>query len=299
MPPMNKKVYEALHWASSFLRVRGRDENAGELLLRYFLRVSRAFLLASLHDELDDDVWEQFQKAVHLHADGKPVQYIIGTEEFFGRTFRVNEEVLIPRPETEELVVGALARIDKLFASEPNVKLVDIGTGSGAIAITLKLERPSLHVIATDIASQSLQLASENALALHADVDFIEGDLFAPFIKKNERFDIVISNPPYIPTGDETSMPIVVTEHEPHRALFAGADGLDLYRKMIDELPFVLKEQALIGFEVGTGQSEQVASMLKRTFPHAYIEIVQDINGKDRMVFAEIQSTPSKLANRM
>ncbi|WP_102275803.1 peptide chain release factor N(5)-glutamine methyltransferase [Cytobacillus massiliigabonensis] len=283
------KVYEALHWASSFLKEKNRDENAGELLLQHYMRMSRASFLASLRDELDTNIFEDFKQAVLLHAEGKPIQYIIGYEEFYGRTFLVNEDVLIPRPETEELVYGALERLNNLFGGRKPLEVADIGTGSGAIAITLKLENTDLLVTATDIYRPTLVLAAKNAKSLEADIQFVEGDLLKPLIAMGEKFDAVISNPPYIPVGDMEWMSEVVLEHEPHRALFAGMDGLDIYKRLIEELPEVLKDKALVGFEVGAGQSKAVAELLQQTFPQADIEIVHDINGKDRIVFATIR----------
>lgn len=283
---MYKKVYEALKWASSFLKEKGRDENAGEILLRHYLNMSRSTLFASFHDELSEEVWKQFERAVLLHGDGEPIQYIMGYEEFYGRRFLVNPAVLIPRPETEELVYHALKRSEKLFGNK-DLHFIDIGTGSGAIAVTMKLERPEWHVTATDIARESLSVAEKNAANHKADLRFVEGDLLEPFIHK-EKFDVILSNPPYIPNGDIESMSVVVTEHEPHRALFAGDDGLDIYRRFMEQLPLVVKKKALVGFEIGAGQSADVSQLLKETFPHANVDVVDDINGKDRMVFAEI-----------
>lgn len=283
-----KTVFEALQWASSFLRGCGRDENAGEILLRHYLRVSRASLLAGLRDELSPDVWEKFREAVHRHAGGVPVQYITGYEEFFGRKFYVNPDVLIPRPETEELVAGALERIGRMFGNQENLALLDVGTGSGAIAITMKLERPSLKVTASDISSEALSVAKKNAKSLGADIEWVQGDLLEPFIRGGRTFDIVLSNPPYIPDRDKESMSVIVAGHEPHQALFAGEDGLHFYRRLAEELPAVVKERGLVGLEIGAGQGEAVFRLMQKAFPAANIEIVLDINGKERMVFIEI-----------
>lgn len=282
------KIFEALNWASSFLKEHSREEYAGELLLRHFSGLSRTSMLAMMRDDLDAGVWALFQEAVNRHADGEPIQYIIGSEEFYGRRFEVNEHVLIPRPETEELVYGTLKRLDNLFPDGTPVELVDVGTGSGAISVTLKLEKPSLKVTAIDLSDDALGVAGKNAALFGADIDFIHGDLLQPLILQGKKVDAVISNPPYIPIADQEWMSDIVTEHEPHMALFAGEDGLDLYRRFMDELPLVLKERALVGFEIGAGQGEAVAGLLKNTFPHANVEIVFDINGKDRMVFAEM-----------
>jgi release factor glutamine methyltransferase len=285
---MSKKIFEALNWASSFLKEKGRDENAGEILLRHFTGMSRANLFASLRDELNPEAWTAFEQAVSRHHDGVPVQYIIGHEEFYGRPFNVNPAVLIPRPETEELIEGILQRLEKMFGARENLELADIGTGSGAIAVTLKLERSSLSVTATDLSPDALETAKENASVLGAEIDFMQGDLLQHLIQSGKKFDAVISNPPYIPVSDQSWMSEVVTEHEPHLALFAGEDGLDLYRRFMEELPLVLKEKSLVAFEIGAGQGEAVAGLLENTFPSAEVEIVHDINGKDRMVFAQL-----------
>ncbi|MFJ8246695.1 peptide chain release factor N(5)-glutamine methyltransferase [Peribacillus asahii] len=283
-----RKVYEALNWASSFLKEYSRDANAGELLLQHILQMSRSQLFASLRDELSGDAFTAFEKAVKQHAGGMPIQYIIGSEEFYGRTFLVNEEVLIPRPETEELVYHTLRKIQSMFPKGKEVELVDVGTGSGAIAITMKLEEPRIQVTATDIASPSLQVAKRNAQALEADVQFVQGDLLQPFIEAGQQFDVLLSNPPYIPDADRMEMSEVVTEHEPHRALFAGVDGLDFYRRFMEELPSVMRIPGLIGFEVGAGQGERVAKLLRGVFSQAEVSVEYDINGKDRMVFARL-----------
>ena len=220
---------------------------------------------------------------------GWPVQHIMGYEEFYGRTFKVNEHVLIPRPETEELVYETLKRVRKYFPDVRGLKLVDIGTGSSAIASTMKLELPALEVAASDISEEALAVARENAKVLGAEVTFTQGDLLQPFIQTDAVFDIVLSNPPYIPDHEKEELSEVVREHEPHTALFGGEDGLDLYRRFALELPQVVRNRAIIGFELGAGQGNAVKAIMEEAFPAARVEVVFDINGKDRMVFCELQ----------
>ena len=281
-------VFEALKWASSFLVENGRDENVGEIYLRHLLGMSRSQLLAEQRRSVPPEKWDEFQEGIRSHADGVPIQHIIGTEEFYGREFVVNEHVLIPRPETEELIYYGLEKMKDLFrdAAAP-LKAADVGTGSGAIAVTLKLEsnRLPLEMMAVDISREALAVAGENSRRLDADVRFYEGDLLKPLIEAGVKLDILLSNPPYIPLTDRETLSDVVIGHEPELALFGGEDGYDLYKRFMEELPRVMKEKCLIGFEVGVGQGETVADLLRATFPDAETEVVHDINGKDRMVF--------------
>lgn len=281
------RVYEALKWASSFLREHGRDENAGEIVLCHVLKTNRTGLMMNMREELTAEQERTFADFIHKHVEGIPVQYLIGYEMFYGRSFFVNEEVLIPRPETEELVLGVLTRIRRKFGDK-DVNVADIGTGSGAISITLALENPRLHVYTVDIATESIEVARKNAAELEANVTFYHGDLLSPFQETKQKLDVVVSNPPYIPEEDWRGLSSIVKEHEPKRALVGGEDGLDFYRRFMEELPKVLQEEAIVAFEVGVGQGEDVCALLKETFPHAHVEVVFDINGKDRMVFAEM-----------
>lgn len=289
------KVYEALNWASSFLKKNDRDENAGELLLRHHMKLDRAQLFSRMQEMMPMEMQSSFIFNVHKHVAGIPVQYLMGKEEFYGRSFFVSEEVLIPRPETEELVVGVLDRVKKHFgdgavsdAAGEKLSVVDVGTGSGAIAITLALENSSLNVHATDIAGESLEVAMDNAEALGAEVAFLQGDLLLPFIEQDIKVDVVVSNPPYIPQKEYEGLSTVVKDFEPYRALVGGISGLEFYERFMDELPKVLKERAIVAFEVGMGQGEDVKALLEKTFPQSTVEVVLDINGKDRMVFALI-----------
>ncbi|MGX1982183.1 release factor glutamine methyltransferase [Thermolongibacillus altinsuensis] len=286
---MSSKVYEVLQWASSFFKQHGKEEAAAEWLLRHHLQMTRAQFFSSLREPIDESVKERLMEDAKKHAlMHVPIQYLIGYEYFYGRRFFVNEDVLIPRPETEELVAEVLKQINNMFSDHKDIEVVDVGTGSGAIAVTLALENRSLRVSAIDIASSSLEVAKQNARQLGAHVEFIEGDLLQPLIKAGRKVDVVVSNPPYIPEIDIASLSPVVKEHEPLRALVGGKDGLHFYRRFMEELPKVLRSRGLVAFEIGADQGEAVASMLKATFPDAKVEVVHDINGKERMVFAEL-----------
>ncbi len=283
---MHNNVFEVLQRASSFLSAHGREETAARLLLQHVLQTNYSGLMMQMQEQVSEENIATFEEMLQMHANGTPIQYITGVEEFYGRTFQVDESVLIPRPETEELIVGAIARIEKLFGEGDSIKLADIGTGSGAIAVTMKLECPQLAVTATDISAQALATASKNAEQLEASVDFRLGDLTEPIAC--EKWDVVLSNPPYIAFQEAEEMSLVVLEHEPHTALFAEEDGLILYRKLAEQLPALMNSRALIGVEIGYTQGKAVAGFFQQHFSQAKVEIVQDINGKDRMVFCVI-----------
>lgn len=280
-----KNVMEALEWASSFLVDNGREQTAARIVMQHVLGTSYSEVMLHLQDELTAAQQVKFKALIAEHVNGRPVQYCVGSEEFYGRSFLVDESVLIPRPETEELVLGTINRLPKLFPQQ-TLKLADIGTGSGAIAISMKLECPALTVIATDLSQDALATAQKNAQRLEADIDFRLGDLTAPLA--GEKLDVVLSNPPYIAFDEAQEMSNVVLEHEPHSALFAEEDGLILYRKLAEQLPAYMNKPALIGLEIGYTQAEQVAKFFQDSFPHATVSIEKDINGKPRMIFCEI-----------
>ncbi|MRH43979.1 peptide chain release factor N(5)-glutamine methyltransferase [Aquibacillus halophilus] len=281
-------VHEALRWASLFLEKQNRETRIAEMILMHHLGINKSQLLASLRDQVPVDRLQAFQKDIHTHAEtGVPVQHLIGSETFYGREFLVNQDVLIPRPETEELLVGVLDFIKKNNFSEPT-QLVDIGTGSGIIAITLKLEQPNVQIWASDLSTKALTVAKKNAERLNAKVNFEQGDFLQPFIESGASFDVIVSNPPYIPFHDRDSLSDTVKNYDPELALFAEQDGLAAYMKIIEQAKYVMKKQALIAFEIGYQQGTQVANIIEHHFPQSKTEIRKDINGRDRMVFAEI-----------
>lgn len=283
---MRNTVYEALNGASSFLIEKGRDENAARLLLQHILQTNYSGLMMRMQDEVTPEQQQQLNEFVAAHAAGRPVQYIIGQEEFYGRVFQVDESVLIPRPETEELIVSAVQHMTNLFGTGAQLDLADIGTGSGAIAVTMKKEWPQANVTATDISEVALETAKRNAAANDADIQFLLGDLTTPIA--NKKWDVVLSNPPYIAFDEKKDMSDVVLEHEPHSALFAEEDGLILYRKLAENLPALMKTPGFIGLEIGYLQGLAVQNMFKKAFPTAIVEVVKDINGKDRIVTCKI-----------
>jgi len=286
MNRMYKYVYEALSRASSFLREHGREEPVARLLLQYVLNKTHAQLLADMREEITQSDFNLYWSLIEEHSKGKPVQYLTGSEEFYGRTFKVNEHVLIPRPETEELVYETSKRINRLFSQDSELSLADIGTGSGIIAITMKLEIPTLHVTATDLSQKAIEVAKLNANQLGADIQFLEGDLSEPI--QHQKWDIVLSNPPYISFDEAATLSDTVFNFEPHSALFAEEQGLQLYKRLSEELPMIMNRPALIGLEIGHEQGTKVKNYFQLAFPKAKVEIVKDINGKNRMIFCEV-----------
>lgn len=233
-------------------------------------------------DEIDERILTEFQSGVQRLCNHEPLAHILGYEWFFGRKFSVSKDVLVPREETEELIGYILSDIDDLFGQGP-LTCADIGTGSGALAITLKAEEPRCTVWASDISEDALSVAKNNAEKLGVSVNFALGDMAQPLIDRHIKLDICISNPPYI-KKDETVQQSVV-DYEPHVALFGGTDGLDLYRKLLDQAPRIMKERSMMAFEMGFDQQASLRREVISRFPEARVEFKKDINGKDRMCF--------------
>ena len=214
-------------------------------------------------------------------AEGRPIQYVVGRADFYGEEFAVREGVLIPRPETEELVGWALERAEAFT----NPQIVDICTGSGCIAISLKKNLKSATVAAIDISDEALAIARENATALQADVEFIKDDVLSGLPMLNDRlFDIIVSNPPYIPSSEQSAMHINVTGFEPHLALFvADDDPLIFYRLIAQRAREILTNDGVLLFEIHETLAEATASMLKGE-GYTDIEIRNDFRQKPRMI---------------
>ncbi len=281
---MTEKIYEALQRASSLLEQKGLEPNAAQLLMEFITSKSRSALFADLREPLTADQHKGFWDKTAELLEGRPVQYVIGEEGFYGYTFKVDENVLIPRPETEELVYGALERGRSLFR-EKTITVADIGTGSGAIAVSFKKEWPEALVTATDISEGALAIARHNATMNEAAVTYLQGDLTAPIAEG--KWDVVLSNPPYIAHDEAAQMSGTVLDHEPHSALFAEEEGLYFYRRLAENLPQLMNKPSLIAVEIGYTQGPAVHKLFQDAFPESLVETVKDINGKDRIIFCK------------
>jgi release factor glutamine methyltransferase len=267
-----------------------------EVLLSHATQHDRVWLTAHSTDELVELWWIHYGRYLHQRIEGMPTQYITGKQEFYGREFRVTPDVLIPRPETEHVIEAALAAVREFRVTSciprpetehPNdappaavgqafpPAIVDVGTGSGAIAITLALETKA-QVTATDISPAALRVAEENARLLNAQVHFVECDLIP-----EGKFDLIVSNPPYV--GLTESLPREVRDHEPALALFAGDDGLDIYRRLIPAAARALNPNGWLMMEIGSSQAAAVSAMLNQWTD---VRILNDLAGLPRVAIA-------------
>jgi len=246
-----------------------------EVLLAHALNRERQYLYAHPEEELTEVAWIHYGRYLHQRLEGKPTQYITGRQEFYGRDFRVTPDVLIPRPETEHLVEVAIKHM------KPGAAVLDVGTGSGAIAITLALEGGT-QVHATDISTAALRIASENARKLQASVSFLAGDLVACFA--DSTFDLIASNPPYVPKTDHPSLQREVRDYEPEVALFGGPTGLAIYERLIPEAHRVLRPGGWLLFELGYNSLEPVREKLGSEWGE--ITVQADLAGLPRVLAA-------------
>ena len=276
-------VKELIKLAESRLDDASKDVNVAKVLFYHLADKQPHELYLMYDEEVSSELEAKFLAGMEEYYQGKPIQYIKGVENFFGRDFKVNEDVLIPRYETEELVENILYRIDDYFAEYQSITLCDVGTGSGAIATSLALEEPRLKVFATDISLKAVTVAKDNAKNLGANIEFMVGDMLEPLLENEIKVDIFVSNPPYIP--QEQEIEAMVKDNEPHLALFGGNDGLYFYRKIFQGVEPLLQERALLAFEMGFDQRELMEAALQEYFPNDPHEIIKDINGKDRMLF--------------
>lgn len=258
----------------------GKEREAIKILVLELSGLDGAEFFLKLNQELGADEEKRYIAAIDKYLiDGIPVQHILGYSYFYGYKMIVNKEVLIPRPETEELVGYVLQKYDDVFDGE-KVDVVDVGTGSGAMAVTLVKEEPNMKMCATDISETALEVARENAKNNEAEVTFYLGDMLEPLIERNLKFDILVSNPPYIPEDEYVES--IVKDNEPHVALFGGVDGMYFYDIILSNASKILKEKNIIAFEHSYNKGEQMIALSKKYFPQGKVELIKDLNGKDR-----------------
>lgn len=284
----SEKQYEVLHWASLFLKENNCEEQIAEMLLQHHLSVTRSEFYMTMQEPVPAKVINKYKADIKAHVEtGVPVQHLIGSEMFYGRNFLVNEDVLIPRPETEELVQQVIEATQKHPQDHP-LTIVDIGTGSGVIAITLALEIAHAQIHATDISKGALQVAKKNAEQLHASIDFLHGDYLQPIVDKGIEADVIVSNPPYISRIDEPFLSRTVKDFDPNIALFADENGLVAYRRILELSTKMAKQPSLIFFEIGHDQGKVIKMLIIQTYPQADVDIIKDINGNDRIIVAKL-----------
>jgi release factor glutamine methyltransferase len=250
-----------------------------EVLLCHALRCERPLLYAHPERELREVEWIHYGRYLHERLQGKPTQYITHRQEFFGREFKVTPDVLIPRPETELVVETVLA------AGRGAGRIVDVGCGSGAIAVTLELETHAA-VYATDISAPALAVASDNARKLGARVGFVRCDLMAAIADRS--MDLIVSNPPYVPRGDRSGLQREVRDYEPDVALFAGPTGFEIYERLVNDAERVLRPDGWLVLELGYNSRDRVLGMLGEGWRD--VRVAPDLAGIPRVLACRLQA---------
>ena len=279
----NKTIAETLREGKQRLQAAGKDAFEAELLLEKAAGLNRTALFLRGEEVLSAEAAAQYEGFLTERESGRPTQYILGTWEFMGLPFSVGEGVLIPRGDTEVLVETILEKQKQ----EPLRTILDIGTGSGCIPVSLSHYGAFERVLAVDISPKALSYATKNAAENHVDILFYESDLFSNVPAEwKEKLDAIVSNPPYIPKGDIAGLMTEVKDFEPRNALDGGADGLDFYRAIVAESRDWLKAGGWLFFEIGYDQGEALRSLLAAA-GYTEIGIRQDLAGLDRVAFGK------------
>ena len=273
---MNRR--QAITKACLLLRRQAKEESLARFLLMYMLDEMREFN-ENLALELTEEDEQKYFQLINKHIkDDTPLSHLVGFEYFYDRKFKVTSDVLSPRMETEELVYKVIDYIRKNNLT--NIKILDLCTGSGIIGITLKkeLEEFDVKILASDISSRALMVAKENASSLEADISFVESDLFSNI---QDKFDIIVSNPPYIAHDDKKTIKENVLNYDPHLALFADEEGMYFYRNIIEKSRPYLNEKGIMFFEIGYDQKEKIITLGENNKFETVV--YKDINGRDRI----------------
>ena len=249
-----------------------------KILLGELLNLNPLELLNHLNDLVPLDKVKLYKKEVLALEEGKPLQYVLGYVNFYGNKFLVDERCLIPRFETEELVENTIKYINKYFNNP--VDIIDLGTGSGIIGLTLENKVNTNKVDLVDISKDALEVTKKNKELLNSKANLIESDFFTNI---NDKYDVIISNPPYIKDNEEIED--IVKNNEPHLALYAGEKGLDCYEKILKEVSNHMKDKCLIAFEIGYTQKEDITNLINKYLDNVRIEVKKDLSDKDRMLF--------------
>ena len=279
------RVLDLIQWTTEYFKRYDIPSPRldAELLLGHVLGTSRLQLYLRFEMPVFPEHLADFRELIKKRAAYAPVSYLTSRKEFFSLEFYVDSRVLIPRPETEVLVENVLQ------AQEESCQLIDIGTGSGAIAISLAVNRPEWEVLATDVSADVLEVAQKNAVA-HKCADrltFLQGSLFEPLeTLPDPRFDWIVSNPPYVSTTEYPSLPPDVRGHEPETALLAGTDGLDVIVGILEVAPRFLKPGGRVGLEIGHNHSHDVQELVQSNSAYSGCKVITDYSGVERVVIA-------------
>lgn len=263
-----------------------------ELLLTHSLGLTKEQLYIRLRDQVGEEANQRLKALIQRRTSGEPLQYILGHQEFWSIDLKVDPRVLIPRPETEHLVEEALSILIKI-SSKKIPSVLELGTGSGAIAISLTREVRRIFLVATDLSADALRVARENAkeAGVADQIRFVKGDLLTPF-HSGETFDLILSNPPYLSESEVRDLAKEVREHEPIIALQGGRDGLEFYRRLISRIPSHLKREGWVLLEVGKDQAGHVSEMIEAQGCFGKPEKVKDLAGIERVVKAQLKESP-------
>lgn len=276
-------ISSLLNWTVNYFKSKNIQSARldAEVLLSHVLRQERIYLYVHFDEPMEQNELSKFREYVKKRAQHVPIAYIIGEREFMGLPFKVTKDTLIPRPDTEILVENVLNNVDR----DKEIEIVDIGTGSGAIILSLLVNLPKAQGKTVDISSKAIEVAKENAVNLQVNdrCEFFIGDLFAPL--NGSKFDVIVSNPPYIPQKDIATLEDDVKEYEPVSALTDGGDGLSYYRRLLSEGKAYIKENGFIALEIGIYQSEDVKQIAMDN-GWKDIKIIKDYAGIDRVVLA-------------
>ena len=276
---MNRR--QAITKACLLLRRQGKEESLARFLLMYMLDESPQLFSNSLSEKLSKENEEKYFSLIEKHIkEDVPLSHLVGFEYFYDRKFKVTKDVLSPRMETEELIYKVVEYVKA--TKKNNLKILDLCTGSGIIAITLKkeLDQFFIDVVASDISEEAIKVAKENAQFHNATIKFIQSDIFDNI---DEKFDIIVSNPPYIDRKDEVTMQDNVLKYDPHLALFAEEEGMYFYRNIVEKASSYLNDNGVIFFEIGYDQKDKIIKLADMNGYSA--EVYKDINGRDRMAF--------------